>query len=245
MKIASLTRRTTNRKLTADAELRAVSVTRAAQISCAPSCPFFENGCYAEGGPSGIHSRRLNKAADAEGASALAVAEAEADAIRSDWPRDGRPLRLHEVGDCATPAAAETVSAAVAECQSRGAGKAWTYTHAAADVPRAAWGPVSVLASIETPAEAIAARAAGYAPAVVAETVGAGAAILAAAGVRGIGCPAETGAAPDCASCGLCMRADTLRDMRAGIVFTPHGSRAKLVAAAVGGKNAPAAEVAA
>jgi hypothetical protein len=34
------------------------------------------------------------------------------------------------------------------------------------------------------------------------------------------------------------MRADTLRDMRAGIVFTPHGSRAKLVREAVEGKNA-------
>ena len=245
MKIASLTRRTTNRKLTADAEMRAVSVTRAAQASCPRSCPFYGNGCYAEGGPSGIHSRRLNKAAEAEGVSALAVAEAEAAAIRADWPRDGRPLRLHEVGDCATPAAAEAVSAAVSECQARGAGTAWTYTHAWADVPREAWGSVSVLASSETPAEAIAARAAGYAPAVVAETVEAGAAILAAAGVRGIGCPAETGAAPDCASCGLCLRADTLRDVGAGIIFTAHGSRAKLVAAAVEGKNAPAAEVAA
>ena len=228
-KIASLTQRTANRKLTSDKEMRAVAVTRAAQQSCPPSCPFFGKGCYAEAGPSGIHSKRLTKAAD--GINAIDVAIAEAQAIVEFWPRDGRPLRLHEVGDCREVEAARIVSEAVETVQEQGGGAAWTYTHAWRDVPREAWGNVSVLASVETAQEARDAMAQGYVPAIVATSVAEGERILSEAGLRGIGCPQETGAAKDCASCGLCFRDDRLQGVGAAIIFTPHGSGKKKVIA--------------
>jgi len=229
MTIASLTVSTANRKLTRDKRARPVSVTRAAQRSCPRSCPFLNSGCYAESGPAGIHSSRLNRAAAGLRLSSRDIARAEAREISAAWPIDGRPLRLHEVGDARTASAARILARAVAARQALGAGLAWTYTHAWDTVRRREWGSVSVLASVETTAQARAARRAGYALAMVARTVADGIAKLRAARIRGIPCPAESGAAADCASCGLCMRADRLRELRRGIIFTPHGSGARRV----------------
>jgi len=229
MSLASITLATANRKLTRDPRARPVSVTRAAQRSCPRSCPFLNSGCYAESGPAGIHSSRLNRVADTARASSRDIARQEARAIATQWPIDGRPLRLHEVGDARTVTAARILARAVAARQASGAGLAWSYTHAYDVVRRREWGSVSVLASVETAAQARAARRAGYAPAMVAQTAADGIRKLAAAGIQGIPCPAESGAAPDCASCGLCMRADRLRELRRGIIFTPHGSGARRV----------------
>jgi len=233
--LARLTVKTSNRKLTRDPNGRPVSQTSAAQASCPTECPFYGNGCYAESGPQGIHTRRLNAGADNVPPDVIAADEAEA--IYSQWPRDGRLLRVHVVGDCRTWYAARLVSDAVDVAQSEGAGDAFGYTHAFARVPRSAWGPVSVLASVETPDDVRLANQNGYAPAIVAESRAAGMQRLAAAGVRGIGCPAEDGNA-DCESCRLCTRADTLRDSGRGIVFVAHGSGTRKVSAAVAAKNA-------
>ena len=229
MSLASITLATANRKLTRDPRARPVSVTRAAQRSCPRSCPFLNSGCYAESGPAGIHSSRLNRAAAGLRLSSRDIAREEAREIAAGWPLDGRPLRLHEVGDARTASAARILARAVAARQALGAGLAWTYTHAWDAVRRREWGSVSVLASVETAAQARAARRTGYAPAMVARTVADGIAKLRAARIRGIPCPAESGAAADCASCGLCMRADRLRELRRGIIFTPHGTGARRV----------------
>jgi hypothetical protein len=231
-RVATLTVRSANRKLTAAPDLRAISVTRAAQQSC-PACPFFGNGCYAEGGPAGIHTSRVNKAAEAAEATPDAIALAEAAAIRANWPRDGRPLRLHEVGDCKTVAAAQAVGAAVAEVQSQGGGPAWTFTHAWADVARSNWGPVSVLASLERPEQAPQAIAQGYPLSAVVPSFSEGVKTWKAAGFRPVPCPQSTGAAEDCASCLLCTRSESLKRGLVVILFAPHGSRSKLVREAV------------
>lgn len=225
--IATLTASTSNRKLTSDPRARRVSVTRAAQASCPTDCPFLQNGCYAEQAHAGIHSARLNAAAEL--ATPRDVARAEARAILADWPRDGRPLRLHEVGDCRTRESARIVARAVERAQSEGAGASWAYTHAWRRVERSDWGAVSILASCERSADASAADARGYGVALVAPDWEAGEARARAAGLRGVRCPAQTGAAPDCASCRLCFRADRLRDARAAILFAPHGSGARRV----------------
>jgi hypothetical protein len=230
---ATITTRTANRKLSTAPDLRAISVTRAAQRSCPPGCAFFGNGCYAESMPAGIHTARVNRAADSLESSPLKIAQAEAEAIRASWPRDGRPLRLHEVGDCKTKGAAREVGAAVAEVQSQGGGPAWTFTHGWKKVAREEWGPVSVLASLEHPDQAPEAIAQGYPLAAVVPTFAQGVETWKAAGFRPVPCPQSTGQAEDCASCLLCTRSDSLKAGRVVILFAPHGSRKKLVRQAV------------
>jgi len=225
---ATLTQQTANRKITRDPKSRPASITRAAQSSCPETCKLRGNGCYAEGGPSGIHSGKLNRAAEHTAASPIDIATAEAAAIVEGWPRDGRPLRLHEVGDCATNEAAQLVSAAVALAQSEGAGPAWTYTHAWADVGGGSWGSVSCLASVESTGEAIAASARGYPVAILAPTRNAGVDRLALAGLHGVYCPAQAGDS-DCEACRLCTRGEALFRAGRGIIFTPHGKRARMI----------------
>lgn len=176
-----------------------------------------------------MQTAKLERAADGRGgASSLEVAHDEARAIREDWPRDGRPLRLHEVGDCRGAREARTVSDAVTEAQREGAGRAWSYTHAWRDTPRNAWGSVSVLASCETEADTREARERGYAPARVvgslaeAETV-----------PDSFICPAQTGAAPDCLSCGLCLRSERMLAAGRTLLFIAHGNGASKIRAAL------------
>ena len=59
-------------------KLGAVSATYASQSSCPRSCPWFGKGCYAEHGPVGFTTRRLNRST---ARSAVRIAEAEARAI--------------------------------------------------------------------------------------------------------------------------------------------------------------------
>lgn len=231
---AVLTAQTENKKLTKAPAERPVSVTRAAQVSCPRDCPLLDGPCYGETGTAGFQTRRANRAAADAEANAQQVAIVEAKRIASQWPRDGRPLRLHEVGDAATSQAAQTLASGVCAAQAQGAGFAFTYTHAWRRTHRADWGPISVLASCESPEAAAEARAAGWAPAIIYTDATATARELRARGLRLIQCPEETGAAPDCASCGLCMRDDALRAAGSVIGFTPHGSGARKLRAQLG-----------
>ena len=219
-----------------------VATTYAGQRACPASCPFMGKGCYAEKGHMGIHTRRLNSAPKI---SKRAMAQAEADAIDAIRPVAGLPMRLHVVGDCATPEAARIVSAAAERYTERGGGPAWTYTHAHARVPREAWGKVSVLASVHSPADGLAALSRGYAPAVVVDEFpsrsrgerwlsalsrGRAAAEVAKEhpsrswtedGVRWVACPEQV-KGTQCVDCKLCMKADMLRDKGVGIAFRKH-----------------------
>ncbi len=231
MPIATCTARTRNRKLTKDHDMRAVSVTRAAKQSC-PPCPVAEI-CYADLGHAGIQSKRVTQAAAAMKAEPWEIACAEAAAIKRLWPRDGRPLRLHEVGDCPDEECAAVVSGAVEDAQAEGAGLAWTYTHAWADIPREAWGDVSVLASCETLGDVEEAMDFHrYAAALV---VASFTEQHRKSGM--IQCPEQTGASPDCATCRLCMRDDLLLRKGRFIGFEVHGQRAKRGVALLGELN--------
>lgn len=72
------------------------SATGVSQTSCPSSCSFYHNGCYAETGPQGIQTNRLNKSNQTE--LELALEEAEGIGKLSDR----RPLRVHVVGDSKT-----------------------------------------------------------------------------------------------------------------------------------------------
>jgi hypothetical protein len=139
-----------------------------------------------------------------------AHARAEAQAIR-ELPADGRALRLHVSGDARTPRAARILGSAVTAWRAAGGGPAWTYTHAWARVPRAAWGAaVAVRASLNRLGDARRAMRRGYrALAAVfseAEFDAAAGRRFAAAGVAWVPCPEQSGRAASCAACRLCWR---------------------------------------
>lgn len=215
----------TAKEQSGNAKLGDCATTYAAQVSCPTSCVFFDGGgCYAETGRVGkFVTSPLNDAAARVGASALDVASAEREAIDRLSATDGRPLRLHTVGDCASNEAARIVSAAAARYMERGGGPVWTYTHAWRDVSRESWGAVSVLASCETPMDVELARARGYATALVVEEFQGDRRYLAGTSqVPVLPCPAQT-RDRSCSTCRLCFNDTALRDRGYSIGFELHG----------------------
>lgn len=190
--------------------------------SCPRSCPLLGSGCYAEGGRVAMVGARLEKK---EGIRAIDLAREEAAAIDAAFqggrvPR-GWGLRLHVSGDARTSGAARELARAAARWIGRGGATPWSYTHAWRRVAREAWGKVSVLASVERASDADAARAQGYAPALVVEKFTAPS--WREAGFLWVACPAQTARRATCAECRACWRADSLRDRGIGIAFEAHG----------------------
>jgi hypothetical protein len=193
--------------------------------SCPTSCPFMGSGCYGQNGPVAIHGSRLES--QLRGLSADTVAMLEAAEIRDGAAmlakrRQTMPLRLHTFGDCRTTFAASTVASAAKSWP----GAVWTYTHAWRDVPRGAWGSVSVLASCEGAEDAREALAVGYAAAIVVEEHPADGRAWTAGDIRVVPCP-EQMRGRTCAECRLCWDADRLLATRSVIAFAAHGAGAK------------------
>jgi hypothetical protein len=191
------------------------------EASCPTDCAQRDAGCYAQTGNVGIHVRRMDKNSSAQHRrNARIAANAEAKLLHEAIAKNQHtlPLRLHVSGDCRTPTAAKIVSGAA----SRWKNKVWTYTHAWKRVPRSAWGKVSVLASVDCPADIEKAVARGYAPAIVVPKHTSPRATKM-YGVKFIPCPAQTKEAVNCVSCGLCLNADRLHRDGFGISFAAHG----------------------
>lgn len=201
-----------------------ISATYVSQVTCPDTCPFRGNGCYAEQGPTGFTTNRLNRAAQALGLTPLDAIKTEADLIRKAAKHSASPLRLHVVGDTPSRVAAQLLAGAV-ELYRRVSGQpVWTYTHNWRSIPREDFGTISVLASCETVTQARQARQAGYVPAlVVAEHPEDGRATRE-HGMRLIPCPSQTRGV-SCADCGLCMDDQRLRRINACITFAAHGTR--------------------
>lgn len=190
------------------------SATYAPQSTCPPTCPFKGNGCYAERGNMNIHTARINK--KARGVSILALAREEADAINKGSIR--LDMRVHVVGDCATPSAAKLVGGAMADRDKRAAGPvAWTYTHAWRTVPKTAWQGARVMASVEDPKDVPRAHAKGYAVACVVPSFD-GPALP--DGFQGIPCLYQTRGI-QCVDCRLCLEPDRLHAKKRVILFAP------------------------
>lgn len=201
--------------------------------TCPSSCKFKRNedgtpgGCYVDAGKTVFTIKRLDE--ESQGAHPDEVVVAEADLIDRAWPkgvpqdgdRGGRDLRLHVGGDTTSADATRFLADAVTRWKARGGGSVWTYTHRWAEIPRDAWGSISVLASVESPAQFAAARKMGYAPALVVSSHPTRRAQTW-EGVKVIPCPAET-AGTTCVECRLCLDRP-LFDMKAGISFALHGA---------------------
>lgn len=212
----------------ADAKIGAAAATYApVRATCPATCPLRkpdpETGrepCYVLApGRVGMHERRISKAADAARLTPREVAQAEADAIDRGRPT-GLPLRLHVSGDARTSTAARILAGAAARYTKRNGGApVWTYSHAWRAVPRDAWGSVSVLASADSPADAAAADAAGYAVALtvpdLASTAGRP---IPGTRLRGVACRYDLAGVP-CSACRLCFDAERLQRERLAILF--------------------------
>jgi hypothetical protein len=213
-----------------NAKIGKVSTTYQPTTHCV-DCPMKNYGCYAQTGMVAMHTRRLDKAARDSHASPARTARQEARGIDALRAR-GQGLRIHTSGDCPTREAAEIVADAAERFMDRGGGPAWTYTHAWRRMPRKAWGAVSVLASVETLADAKRAIRKGWAVARVVPQFS-GDKAWTEDGVRWIPCPAQTRDNVTCESCRLCWDDNKLRAINAGVAFEAHGSAKKKAAAAV------------
>lgn len=220
---------------TGNAKLGDAAVTLVARQSCPDTCAFKEKGCYAEHDNNRVFWDRLT--AGAVDASPLALARAEAAAI-DGLPGD-RDLRLHVAGDSATVEGTELIAAACARYAERGRAKglsvvAWGYTHAWRVVPRAAWGPVSILASCETAEDVLDARARGYAAALVVPAFDAESAypLVGGDGAKVLPCPQQT-RDRTCTECRLCFAPDRLLRANLAIGFSLHGGGSNKARAAL------------
>lgn len=195
--------------------------------TCPDSCTFKGAGCYAI---AGMAVQRLDRGAKRTGMNGTQVADVEAEAIDQmfvrgvpqDGARGGRDLRLHVSGDAASATAARLLVGAARRWRERGGGLVFTFTHQWRTIPRSAWGPISVLASCETPEQVEEARAQGYSPAITVEQHESDRPIEV-AGTRIIPCPNQT-RGRTCVECRLCLDADKLFERRAGIAFQIHGN---------------------
>ena len=187
--------------------------------TCPSSCPLRGEGCYAQGGNVGMHVRRLDaRTADMSADDCARLEALEIEAASYGAPK-GHPLRLHVSGDATTARRAGYLARAAKRWQ----GPVWTYTHAWRNVPRHAWGRVSVLASCEQAWQASAALDAGYAPSlVVSEHPADGKAYRDAFGTKIIPCPSQTRGVL-CTECKLCWQDSKLVKDRAAIAFSAHG----------------------
>jgi hypothetical protein len=208
------------------------------EATCPPSCRFRAGACYVTAGFTAQLARSLDDAARGKGGDAVADAEAaliEAAFKRAQVPQDGarggRDLRLHVGGDAASEAAAQRLAWAVDTWRYRGGGDVWTFTHRWREIRRGAWSSISVLASVESAAEARAAQRLGYVPALVVKRFPSRRAFRV-RGMRGlvVPCPNETtGGEVTCVECRLCLDADALARRGKAIAFAVHGVGASKV----------------
>ncbi len=211
--------------------------------TCPDSCTFKSGGCYVRTGFTAQLARELDVAAAPEPAGVIRAEVTLIDqafsqrgsglgrrhrgkpgTIPQDGARGGRDLRLHVGGDCPDAQSARLLAGAAERWADRGGGRVWTYTHRWREIPRAAWGEISVLASCETPEQVTEARGRGYAPSIVVRSFEGRRAFR----VRGIvgrvvPCPAETGERT-CVQCRLCLDDAPLLERAAVIGFAAHGT---------------------
>ncbi|XXT18810.1 hypothetical protein WME94_52145 [Sorangium sp. So ce429] len=194
------------------------------EASIAAASPFKGIGCFAEG--------KLDAAARR-----LTVDQIVADDVRliggalarripRHGARGGRDLQLHVGGDGGSAAGVRLLAGAAARWRDRGRGAVWPFGHAWREVPRDAWGSISVLASVEKPHDIQAARVAGDAATVVDEFPSDEAFSLPEANAKIVPCPAQKRSKTR-VECRLCLDADELARRDIAIALEAHGPTAR------------------
>jgi hypothetical protein len=207
-----------------NSKIGVMATTYAASKTCPDSCPFKKtNSCYGRTGP--INHVRVDLCDKfARKSTALDVAKAEAKLI--DKLSGLHLLRLHSLGDCKDTASAKVLAAAAKRYTAKFCQSVFSFTHAWREIPRHAWGSISILASCETAAEVQQAQALGYATAIVVSEHRQLTAYVH-DGVKVIPCPQQTKKVPHCTHCGLCLKDKMLLKTKQSIAFHPHGPSLK------------------
>jgi hypothetical protein len=231
-KLAPVERLPTGSRLRPRARAPFVSTTDTSiAATCSEACPFKGSGCFAEPGFTRFKAREFDAA---KGLTADQVIAEEARLIDGAFdsgrvPQDsaqgGRDLRLHMGGDVGSALGAQLLAGAAGRWRDRGGGTVWTFTHAWREVPREAWGPISVIAAVEQAEDIQVARAAAI---VVDKFPSDKAFSLPGSTTKIVPCPAET-RGKTCVECRLCLDADKATRRNIAIVFEAHGPTARRV----------------
>lgn len=215
-----------NAKIGGEASNGLDAIYLAIRQSCPSECPFKpvdeNHGCWATVGRVGMLNSKLEK--EAAGMDKRALGREVAKAIDASWPRgvrEGQMLRLPVAGDFSVKSAVAPVVSAFERWKKRGGQGAWGYTHAWRRVERKAWKGVSMLASVETVAEAKAARRRGFAPARVVSEFPNGDRAWVEGGIKFIPCPEQTRGVT-CDKCRLCFDDKKLSERKSAIAFRAH-----------------------
>jgi hypothetical protein len=211
-----------------------IAVTTSSRATCSPTCAFFQNGCYADGGPLRFHWDKVSRGERGkpwrEHLADLAVLPA------------GSKLRLNQAGDL--PATdgklsrlyARALVAAVKHL------KAWTYSHHKLTPSNLQIlrflnrQGLTVNASTETESAADAAVAAGLPAVLTVDSAEARVQWNTAAGNRVIVCPAQQRDGVTCSDCMLCHSSG--RGRRVIVAFLAHGTGRRRAQAAIAAATA-------
>lgn len=185
--------------------------------TCPKSCPLKDNGCYAKNSFVGFTVSRLeNKFKDYHGFDIIRKEAREI--INNAHLSNGKTLRLHGSGDVRTAKGANLLAKAAEKWK----GKVYTYTHSWRDISRKSWGNISVLASVESLADAKLALKNNYAPAMLVENHPENGKAYIKDNLKIIPCPSQTRGIT-CEQCNLCMNDSMLKNQNAVIAFAAHG----------------------
>lgn len=190
--------------------------------------------CYAYQGNMAFQNRRLEGLAKATGATALQLSLAEARLVREFAKAQphamGLDLRMGVSGEVSGPKGARALADAAALWLRQVGGQPWGYTHAWKRILRSTFGGISMLASVDSPADIPRAKARGYVPAIVLDKWHENALPFThpddPSGTRFIRCPSETmGMA--CVECRLCLDDARLKERGMGIAFANKRNKKK------------------
>lgn len=203
--------------------------------TCPDTCEYKDNGCYAQAGHGYNGMGVLDEIAEEHGWSAFMTSHAEAHDIDCTFPRGvpqdgargGRDLRLHVGGEVSCTRGARELAKAAKRWRARGGGAVWTFTKRWRQVPRSAWGSVSVLASIIKVEDIERARKRGYVPAITMTHYPSPKPFrIPSTGDLVIPCLYET-QGKTCVECRMCLDDEKLRRHKIVIGFELHGRDAK------------------
>ena len=202
-----------------------ISATYMNQLTCPTSCPHFGNGCYAEKGLVGMHTRRIANEADealidmireskdpgdAPRVFGEAMVYCEAAAIMRHLTGE-RKLRVHVVGDVVTAGNANALGHAMGKHTAKKGKAAWTYTHRWREIPAVSWNGANVWASVEKEEDVQKAKLMGYASALCLPGPHKSHKIYDLNGLTIVPCPAQKmPRTVTCSTCNICANPDKM-----------------------------------
>jgi hypothetical protein len=206
-------------KVSGNVKTGPIAVSTSARATCSPTCPFFENGCYAESGPLLLHWRKVS-----EGLRGVKFSDflAQLKGLES-----GRLFRHNQAGDLPHTAGRISRNFIKRMVQSVSHLKAFTYTHHSLKLGEnlqllryANRNGFTINVSTESESAADDAIAAGLPAVMVADSGESRTTWHTDGGNVVLVCPAQRSDTKTCADCKLCHH----RGRRVIIAFLAHGT---------------------